>query len=121
MLTENQKNKIAELININHSDTYIFNSLDIDYILNSDIEDIEDLNEKFTEYIQEHELLYCSDCIDFLKENDTSLRESLEIAEEYGYTPKNLSSEILATLLIQKYMFDELHELIQDIENEDII
>lgn len=120
MLTENQKNKIAELINTNHSDTYIYNSLDIDYILNSDIEDIEHLNEKFMEHINKHELMYYADCIDFLKENDTSLRESLEIAEEYGYTPKNLSSEILATLLIQRYMYDELNELIQDIENEDI-
>ena len=49
--------------------------------------------------------------------NDTSLRVSLEIAEDFGYTPKNLSSEILATLLLQSFLHADTSELITEIEN----
>ena len=44
------------------------------------------------------EVIYYSSAIRYLKENDPSLTESLEIATEYGYEAKNLNSELLATL-----------------------
>lgn len=45
------------------------------------------------------EVIYYSNAIEYLSKNDPSLHESLEIAEEFGYSPKDLSSEILASLL----------------------
>ena len=36
--------------------------------------------------------------MDYLREHDTSLTESLELAAEYGYTTENLNSELLASL-----------------------
>lgn len=45
------------------------------------------------------EIIYYSTAIAFLSENDPSLRDSLELASDIGYAPKDLSSEILATLL----------------------
>jgi RNAse (barnase) inhibitor barstar len=50
------------------------------------------------------EIIYYSNAIEFLKENDISLRESLEIASDLGYTTDQLNSETLATLLATKYV-----------------
>lgn len=116
MFTESQKQEIKEIFE-NGNFTFLQNSIDLDYILNSDFNDLEEFNETLNDYINEHEIIYYSVAMEFLRDNDNSLRESLEIAEEYGYSPKNLSSEILATLLIQKYMHNEAGELIEEIEN----
>jgi hypothetical protein len=58
----------------------------------------------------EVEIIYYASAMDYLREHDTSLRESLEIAEEYGYTPKNINSELLASLLASRYCRDEFEE-----------
>ena len=64
--------------------------------------DLTDLNDLFDDlqnngYFNE-EVIYYSSAIRYLKDNDPSLCESLEIATEYGYEAKNLNSELLATL-----------------------
>ena len=115
MFTESQKQEIKEIFN-NGNFTFLQNSIDLDYILNSECNDLEEFNETLNDYINEHEIVYYSVAMDFLRDNDTSLRESLEIAEEYGYSPKDLSSEILATLLFQKYAHEEGQKLIDEIE-----
>lgn len=116
MFTENQKTEIKEIFE-NGNFTFLQDSIDLDYILNSKFNDLEEFNELLNDYINEHEIMYYSVAMDFLKDNDDSLRESLEIAEDFGYSPKNLSFEILATLLFQKYAHNEAGELIQKIEN----
>ena len=64
--------------------------------------DLTDVNDLFDDlqtngYFNE-EVIYYSTAIRYLKDNDPSLTESLEIATEYGYEAKNLNSELLATL-----------------------
>ena len=64
--------------------------------------DLIDVNDIFDDlqtngYFNE-EVIYYSTAIRYLKDNDPSLTESLEIATEYGYEAKNLNSELLATL-----------------------
>ena len=64
--------------------------------------DLTDVNDIFDDlrangYFNE-EVIYYSTAIRYLKENDPSLTESLEIATEYGYEAKNLNSELLASL-----------------------
>ena len=64
--------------------------------------DLTDVNDIFDDlqtngYFNE-EVIYYSTAIRYLKDNDPSLTESLEIATEYGYEAKNLNSELLATL-----------------------
>ena len=64
--------------------------------------DLTDVNDIFDDlqnngYFNE-EIIYYSTAIRYLKDNDPSLCESLEIAEEYGYEAKNLNSEVLASL-----------------------
>ena len=44
------------------------------------------------------DIIYYSKAIEYLKENDSSLCESLEIAAECGFTLENLNSEALASL-----------------------
>ena len=65
-------------------------------------EDLTDVNYLFFDlqnngYFNE-EVIYYSTAIRYLKENDPSLTESLEIATEYGYEAENLNSEVLASL-----------------------
>ena len=65
-------------------------------------EDLTDVNDLFFDlqnngYFNE-EVIYYSTAIRYLKENDPSLTESLEIATEYGYEAENLNSEVLASL-----------------------
>ena len=68
---------------------------------------LEDLGEKDSSQIWEdlHEngfyhvdIIYYYKALEYLKEHDTSLTESLELAAEYGYTTENLNSELLASL-----------------------
>ena len=61
------------------------------------------------------EVIYYSNAIKYLQENDASLQESLEIAAEYGYETKNLNSEILASLLKSQNVRDEFLELRDEI------
>ena len=72
------------------------------------------------------EVIYYNNAIDYLSENDASLRESLEIAEEYGYEPKDLNSEILASLLKSRNFEEEFYsnqteieQLFEEIQNDD--
>ena len=60
------------------------------------------------------EIIYYSRAMEYLKDNDNSLRESLQLADELGYEPKNLSSEILASLLASQNARSEFEKL----ENE---
>lgn len=61
------------------------------------------------------EIIYYSEAIKYLAENDPSLNESLECAEELGFQPKNLNSEILASLLASEQAQEEYAELEQKI------
>lgn len=64
----------------------------------------------------EVEIIYYSSAMDYLRENDPSLSESMELADEYGYTPKNINSEILASLLASRYCRDEFESYRDTIE-----
>ena len=84
----------------------VINYIDIDEI------DNDDAFTSIYEMIEEKEgfnceVIYYSDAIRYLQENDPSLNESLEIASELGYEVKNLNSEILASLLKSQNVRDE--------------
>ncbi len=91
--------------------------LDINYIL-EDCEDIEGVREAVEQMIQENEIIYYNNAIEFLKKEDPSLRESLGIAQEYGYSIENINSELLATLLSQSRMMDEVEDLLNLLEDD---
>ena len=63
------------------------------------------------------DVIYYSNAIEYLRENDPSLKESLAIASEYGFELGSLSSETLASLLKsqnERENFSELESEIND-------
>ncbi len=81
----------------------------------------ESLDELYDLVDQQTEIIYYSNAIAYLKENDPSLTESLELAAEFGYTAEKLNSEFLASLhnaekareLISQYEY-EIEELLNN-------
>ena len=85
---------LIDIDNIDHSDAY-----------NSIYEMISD-NNGF-----DIDIIYYFDAINYLKENDSSLKESINIALEYGYTLESINSELLASLLASQNAREEFSEL----------
>jgi sulfatase maturation enzyme AslB (radical SAM superfamily) len=91
---------------------YLRDYIDTPYITTSEsFESEEELFEYLQERITEAEIIYYSNAIEFLSEEDSSLTESLSIAQEYGYTLNKINSELLATLLLQQKLSEELSSL----------
>ena len=117
------ENKVHEFFNSLNSDISIN-----DYIDTKDIIDIDNLEsfdssvifESITELLQENggfnlEIIYYSNAIDYLKENDPSLNESLNIALELCLEVQNLNSEVLASLLYSQNETENYYSLESDI------
>ena len=91
--------------------------VDIEYELkNEEYEDIDELMEKLEELAREDEVIYYTNAMQYLLDNDPSLQYSLEIAEEYGYSTKDLNSELLATLLKQRNTVETIEEYRDELE-----
>lgn len=103
----------------------ITTEIDLDYLFNEGMT-IDELEEAVQNYINEQEIIYYSRAIEYLSENDPSLNESMAIAEEFGYTPSQLNSELLATILYQQQLHeewynikDEVEQIIDELETEE--
>jgi hypothetical protein len=122
-LNETQTQKIVDFLTEIENDTKIEI---LSYINLQDI-DLEKPFDSIYEAIDDNngfdiEIIYYSDAIQYLKENDPSLMESIEIALQYGYELKNINSELLASLLAsfnssdQFYQYEnEINELFKNI------
>jgi len=88
------------------------NNLDIMYHVDADeVNSFDDVYEAIeNDRGFEVEIIYYTNAMEYLMERDPSLRESLEIAHEYGYTTDNLNSELLASLLASKECIEEFME-----------
>lgn len=92
-----------------------------DYIGISEI-DLENAYDSITEKLDYNnafdiDIIYYSNAIKYLQENDPSLNESLSIAAELGFSIENLSSEVLASLLASKNAREEWGELETEIND----
>lgn len=110
------KTKIEEFLSELNTEIDVLNFIDIDNI------DHNNAYDSIYEMIDERggfniEIIYFSRAIEYLSENDPSLRESLELASEFGYTPDNLDSETLASLLASKLVREEFEELENEIND----
>jgi len=63
------------------------------------------------------EIIYYASAMEYLRMHDSSLRCSLEIAEEYGFSLSSINSEVLASLLASSVCRDEFMELKSEIED----
>lgn len=104
----------------NFSD-YIENYIDIEELKTiTDIDALRDyLNEINEDYqITDTEIIYYASAMDYLKENDNSLTESLEIAHDMGFTLDNLNSEKLASILASQNNRIDYDSFINDVISE---
>jgi len=92
----------------------------MDYIYDDALENINDydeLEEKLSdEGAFDIEIIYYAKAMEYLMKHDTSLSESMEIADDYGFEPKNINSEILASLLARRNAREEFYDLRDEIE-----
>lgn len=115
-LTTEQLEKTFKFLNELKTDVCI-----TDYVNIEDI-DFENAYESIYEQVQDNngfeiEIIYYSNAMEYLTQNDTSLKQSLEIASELGYTNKYLNSELLATLLASKNAIENFSDLESEINN----
>jgi len=105
------KNSIADYLN--KETDYNF---DAEYLDWEEINSVDELENACTDsdmYYQMGEVIYYSNAMEYLSENDASLNESLGLASDMGYEVGNLNSEILASLLKGEEMRDSLVEAIR--------
>ena len=83
----------------------------LDYINAENVNSFNDIYEQVEEQGGFNvEIIYYSRAMEYLMENDTSLQNSMELAADLGYTPENINSELLASLLASQYSMEELYK-----------
>lgn len=107
---ETRKEKIEEFLKNLNTEINILDYVDTETVNSYD--DVRDQIEDNSGF--DIEIIYYANAIEYLSKNDPSLRQSLSIAEDMGFTPENLDSEILASLLASQNARNEFYEL----ENE---
>ena len=106
---EEIKKEIAALI-------YKETEIDADFITNEDFSDFDELKDLLEDNNSfDVEIIYYSNAMEYLRNNDPSLKNSLELADELGYKPGNLNSETLASLLASNNARDSFNELESEI------
>jgi hypothetical protein len=104
------KAKFQEVI---ESTTLLNDHIDFAYMVSDDGEQFaseDELREYLQERVYEQEIIYYTNAAKYLLENDPSLTESLELAQDMGFDMKSLNSEKLATLHLQQKLSEELAE-----------
>ena len=86
----------------------------MDYLQEDDLDDIEDFFD-LMELLRDAsafniDIIYYHKAMKYLMANDTSLTESLNIANEYGYKTCDLNSEMLASLLASQKAEEEFFD-----------
>ena len=113
MITINLKQIIEEL-GYNNCDIDLCYHLDEDEIIDMSENDIQEVIDGA---INEIEVIYYSKAIKYLAENDASLRDSMALAAELCTPIKDISSELLATLLMQDITRESLCSAASEIYN----
>ncbi len=114
----NQEKK-EQIIKIFKETKYIDNWFDYEYYIEDAIndKDISVFDDGIDNLLCDYLIIYNHKAMDFLMEEDPSLKEAFDYAKELGYTLDNLDSEKLANLVLEARIKDEWHEIRDDIEN----
>jgi len=117
-MTTSENNLTREQKIANFLKTIDCEEIDLPYFADEDQRNYQDLYDSIEEKGGfDIEIIYYSRAIEYLKDNDPSLRNSLEIADEYGMDIKNISSETLASLLASQNAREELSKYQDEIED----
>jgi len=82
------------------------------------LEDLYELHERIEDCVYEKEIIYYTEACEFLMKHDPSLTDAIEEAVELGFELEQMDSTKLATILLQKYLREELYDFIEDIKDE---
>ncbi len=109
-LTSSIKSFVNSL-SLDHLDpTDTINSIDLRYV--EDYSDIESELNCVDEYSQfNQEIIYYSKAIQYLSDNDPSLRDSISLAIEQGYELDSITSELLASILATDLAVQEWYKV----------
>jgi hypothetical protein len=92
-------------------DSSLDGHIDIDYILNKEFDNEDDLKEEILEHIRQQDIIYYATAMEYLRENDPSLRDSLSLASDICCELESLNSETLATILFHNKSEAALYDL----------
>lgn len=93
-----------------------FNDTGVD-IASIDDDDFDSFEESVMQAIDEQsDIIYYYNAMKFLSEHDGSLRESIDVAIEYGMELKDVNSETLASILNLKMNRDEWYKVSDEFE-----
>ena len=100
-----------------------FNGLDCEVSILDYIDDLDDINsfDELYEALRDNnafdvEIIYYARAMEYLSENDSSLKDSLEIASELGFDISSLNSELLASLHASRSAEEEFTDLQNEID-----
>ena len=115
-MTEEIKTKIEKFLAELNTEVDILSYVDVgDIDLDNAFNYIESIIEANNGF--DIEIIYYSRAIEYLANNDNSLYESLELANDMGYDLKSLNSEILASLLASQNARESFYECRSEIED----
>lgn len=113
--SENTKKATSFLLGLN-------SQIDLAYYMTNDVKSYDELREAIeNDNGFDIEIIYYSTAIQYLKDYDSSLNISIQIALEFGYELKNINSELLASLLasqIEREKFYSYENKISSFFNE---
>ena len=100
---------------------YVKNYIDIDRFKEIECEDglkdyLDELNED--EAITGTEIIYYETAMDYLKENDPSLNESIDLAVAMDFELSSINSELLASLLKSENNLEDYNSFIEEVFNQ---
>ena len=75
-----------------------------------------DFEDAIMESINNEDIIYYSEAMSYLIENDTSLTNSLCLASDIGCQVSDINSELLASLLYQENLRNEWYHISEEIE-----
>jgi len=101
---------------INEQLKELFQGTSFEHYEYDNIDNAEDLIEKIREEISGEEVIYYSNAMKYLLQNDPGLQISIGLAIEQGVSIEDLNSELLATILQQNKLTEELSSLEDEIE-----
>lgn len=98
------------------SDLETIYKLEIDTFPETEQDDFDEYFNDLIEATFSIECIYYRVAMEYLMDNDISLSESLGLASDMGYEPKDLNSEALATILMQQIEQEKLYQAKDDLE-----
>jgi phosphoenolpyruvate carboxylase len=117
-LSQEQRDRVYKFLSELNTEIEVTYFVDVNDL---EVEDFDiDMFETIDNIIQDsngfdQDVVYYASAMDYLRENDPSLRESIDIASQYGYDINNINSELLASLLKTQYVINEFNELKDEI------